>query len=192
MNTRRRYQSSRFGFGSRTSSSVGLLSSTILPSSYRNREPSDQKLVNPSVANDVSIHKTSAIHSWTARQKNYQNKHFMSTSGTHCQEGEKYNPRGDIPAPGEKDSLKDIISETTEVSSPEIHPDKSTVDVNPLTVMEIKSAAQWKAVSGRVIWNLEKTVQQEKPSKGKRIRGRQRVPAPAKPRDRTRYVTTEY
>ena len=182
MNNRRRYQSSRFSFG--FSSSAGLLGSTT---SYRNREPSNylnQKVVNAScvAATDVSIHKMSAIHSCTAKEKNYQNKHFLSASGTHCQE-ETFNPRGDIPV--EKDSLKDLIRKKAEApASPEINQDNKPSDVNPLTEMEIQSAAQWRAVSGRVNWKLEKTAQQEKQSKGKRLRGRQRIPA--KPRDRTR------
>ena len=184
MNNRRRYQSSRFSFGSRTSSSAGLLGSTT---SYRNREPSDylnQKVVNPSgVATDVSsIHKRNAIHSCMAKEKNYQNKHFLSASITHCQE-EKFNTREDIP--GEKDSLKDLISKTSEApASPDINQDNKPLDVNPLTEMEIQSAAQWRAVSGRVSWKLEKTAKQEKQSKGKRLRGRQRIRAT--PRDRTR------
>ena len=187
MNTRRRYQSSSYSFGLRTSNSAGLLRSTMLSSSYRNREPSDylnQKLVNPSgVATDVSsIHKRNLIHSCMAKEKNYQNKHFLSASITHCQE-EKFNTREDIP--GEKDSLKDLISKTSEApASPDINQDNKPLDVNPLTEMEIQSAAQWRAVSGRVSWKLEKTAKQEKQSKGKRLRGRQRIHAT--PRDRAR------
>ena len=189
MSTRRRYRAS--SLRTRTSFSAGLLGTSIQTSSYRNREPSNyssSNLVNPrSVATDVSTYNRRGIHSLTAKEKSYQNKHFSFESKLHDQV-DKDNHGGDIPG-GEKEPFKDLSSNTVSPAQPECHPDIAPVeeDVNPLTEMEIKSAAQWRAVSGRVSWNLEKPERLEKQVKDKRTRGRKRITAKPQPRDRNRY-----
>ena len=185
MSSRRRYRASNFG--TRISRSTGLLGSSVLTSSYRNREPSDYsslKLVNHrTVTSDVSIYNRSRIHSFDAKEKSYENKHFSLVSESHEEEND--NPQG---VSSENEPLNDL-NKTTSEALPESNPDnnvavKVDVNVNPLTEMEIKSAAQWRAVSGRVSWNLKNPERLEKHVKAKRARGRQRIPT--KPRDKTR------
>ena len=158
MSSRRRYRASNFG--TRISRSTGLLGPSVLTSSYRNREPSDysiSKLVN---VNPGSVASDESIY-------NRSRIHSLN-----AKEKSYQNKHFSLESKSH-DEVKDNHQETP------------VPDVNPLTEMEIKSAAQWRAVSGRVSWNLKNPERLEKHAKAKRARARQRVPT--KPRDRTRY-----
>ena len=186
MSSRRRYRASNFG--TRISRSSGLLGSSVLTSSFLNREPSDYsslKLVNHrTVTSDVSIYNRSKIYSFDAKEKSYQNKHFSLESESY--DDVKETPQGELPSENKPFPSNDLSSKTMSVALPESNPVNNVPvpDVNPLTEMEIKSAAQWRAVSGRVSWNLKNPERVEKHTRTKRARARQRVPT--KPRDRNR------
>ena len=136
-----------------------------------------------SVATDVNTYKRRGVNSYNAKEKSYRNKHFSFESELHDQE-DKDDHQRDVPG-GEKEPFNDVSRKTVSPAQPEINPVIAPVeDVNPLTEMEIKSAAQWRAVSGRVSWNLKKPERLEKQVKDKRTIGRQRIPA--KPRDRNK------
>ena len=143
--------------------------------------------VNPgSVASDVSIYNRGGIHSFYAKEKSYENKHLSLESHDEVKDNPQETPQGEVPSKNEPFPLNDLNSKTMSAAPPESNPVNNVPvpDVNPLTEMEIKSAAQWRAVSGRVSWNLKDPERLEKHAKAKRARGRQRVPT--KPRDRNR------
>ena len=202
MSHRTRFQASSFGTHL-SSSRLRTLRSSILPS-YPTREASNALGIysnykpfrsnTDTVASDESLLDRKSIHS--SRAKIEENKQFSSVSRPdYLKEGNQRESVIDRAC--DKDSMNDpetIIenkyetkSETGSRVSQQYSADNKVRSVNqsvnqgvnPLNQMEIKSAAQWREVSGRVSWSLEEAEQVDTPqkkTKGKRKQRTRRMP----------------
>ena len=157
MSSRRRYRASRFG--ARTSISSGFLQTSSIPSSHRMRNPSDfslSKIGNlraEATVDDASNHR-SRFHSPLDTEKKFdKDQHSPVVSGSNQKKDEE-NPQ--IGISDTKEPFKS--NSNTEFSASQ----DDVPEINPLSKMEIQSAAQWRAVSGKVSWKLGKNEHSDK------------------------------